>query len=607
MIENFHWLRPWWLLAIPLLLPLWVLLRRHTGAGNDWHRVCDPHLLPALLRRVDAVRSNRRSPLLITFTVALTLLALAGPVWQKLPQPVYQKQTPLVMILDLSLSMEATDLKPSRLERARLKIADLLQKRREGTTALIVFSGEAFAVTPLTSDTETIRAQLQALSTELMPAPGSHPELGIALAQRMLAQAGYARGMALLITDGQLSASTREQTRQFYQQGHRLAVLAVGTAEGGPIPRPSGGFVQDAQGAIVIPRLDEAPLRILAQEGGGRYARLTTDESDLEHLLADEAAGPLDAPPQQTTLTADLWHEEGPWLLLLVIPLAALGFRRGVLAWWLVLAWTQSASALEWGSPWQRPDQQGAEQWAAADPNAAAQLFTDPAWKAAALYRAGRFEESLHALEPLDHADAWYNRGNALAQLNRLEEAVRAYDEALKRDPQHADARHNRELVQKQHQPPEPPPEKQSKPADSSDPADQKEDRKDGEKSASTAPKSDQDKKEEQEGKKGKEEKTPSEGAKSERNREKGEPEPAAKDTKNQLSKESQAAPDASPPAGTKSSPPVAAEAEERDEAKQAEEQWLRRIPDDPGGLLRRKFLYQYQRLGKSRPESEPW
>ncbi|MBF0190209.1 MAG: VWA domain-containing protein [Magnetococcales bacterium] len=623
MIETFHWLRPGWLAALPLLIPLWWLLRRASArTRSDWQQVCDPHLLPRLLRSPTQNGSTHHAPALVTLTAALAISALAGPAWQKLPQPVYQKQSALVMILDLSRSMDATDLKPSRLERARLKIADLLKRRREGSTALIAFAGAAFPVTPLTTDAETIQAHLQALGSDIMPAQGSRPDLGIALAERMLAQAGHPRGEVLLITDGEPPPATLDAARHLRQQGHRLAVLAVGTPEGAPIPLPKGGLLQDGRGAIVVPRLNEAPLRELAKAGDGPFARLVADDTDLQQLLAERSSDRFDETTRKTTLTADLWHEEGPWLLVLILPLAALGFRRGVLVfWWLPFLLPPSpAHALDWEGAWQRPDQKAAAKWTANDPHSAAALFTDPAWKAAALYRAGRYAESLAALESLDTADSWYNQGNALARLNRLPESLKAYDEALKRDPQHADARHNRELVQK-HLPKSPPADQPADPPES-----KSEDQKDQEKGQ----KPDQgkgretDKEQEQQNASSSPDSSGQPDPKTSRsdaqpsadtpNPDKPDASAASGETDPSLSKDKEpsAPPKPGPPDDSKPDPPNAAPqqttATEREaENRQAEEQWLRRIPDDPGGLLRRKFLYQYQRHGPTRPEANPW
>ncbi|NGZ05204.1 MAG: VWA domain-containing protein [Magnetococcales bacterium] len=575
MIEGFHWLRPWWLAGLLLVPGLWWWLRTRAGQTHDWHRVCDAHLLPRLLRSTGSSLPHQRGVWVILLVSTLSLLALAGPAWHQLPQPVYQSQSALVLMLDLSQSMEATDLTPSRLERARLKIADLLHQRREGSVGLIAFAGQAFTVTPLTTDGETIRAHLHALSTEIMPVAGSRPDLAITLAGQMLKQAGHSQGSAWLIGDAPGADQTVELAKQFHRQGYRLSVLGVGTPDGAPIRRKQGGFLHDARGQIVLPRLDEAALRTLATAGGGDYARITTDDGDLHQLLHAESTNHLTSSSRQMRVTADRWQEEGPWLLLVVIPLAALGFRRGVLVWWLVWMIQPPALASEWDSFWQRPDQQGARMLAADQPDAAARLFTDPAWKAAAHYRAGEFAEALTAWQSLDHADSWYNRGNALAQLQRLEEAVQAYDAALKRNPDHADARYNRDLIQQQ---------LQQKPKESSQ---SNQSSQSAQKESPSAPN------------------PPSSAA---QEGEKGEPE----NTKTQLSNvtsqkeetaEANAPPEQTTPSTDSQPTPTASE----QEAKQAEAQWLQRIPDDPGGLLRRKFQYQYQRRGTTKPEVESW
>ncbi|MBF0339715.1 MAG: VWA domain-containing protein [Magnetococcales bacterium] len=604
-MSAFHWLRPGWLLALLLLIPLWWWLRGRleSGQGNDWSAACDPHLLRRLLRQTATTATGRHGPHLVILAAALTMLAMAGPAWQKLPQPVFQRQSAWVVVLDLSRSMDATDIQPSRLERARLKIADLIKRRREGSTALIVFAGEAFAVTPLTTDGETILAQLHELTTEIMPMQGSRPDLGLAMAERMLAQAGLTSGTVLLITDGELAPATLEKTRHLRQKGHRLSVLAAGTESGAPVRIKGGGFLQDSQGAIVMPRLNEAPLRELTREGAGQYARLSNDDADLDQLLAEDELDRLHEQPTRTSQSADLWHEEGPWLLLPVILLVLPAFRRGVLMFGLLLT-PLAAQADSLSSPWQRPDQAAHEKFLADDFQSAAEGFTDPAWKGAALYKSGRFAEALQALEPLDSADAWYNKGNALARLNRLDEAISAYDQALQRDPKHEDARHNRELVKKQ-QPPKPPesrPQEQKQEEGSKDPKDSEQ-------------KDDQDGPTGKNPEKGAEE--PKNGAReSKPGEEKGDSQ-AQKDPLTELSKdkeESSSPPQPPQPDPTQGNPPQPTDREsprvadqEMNEAQQADEQWLRRIPDDPGGLLRRKFLYQYQRQGQSRREANPW
>ena len=267
MISAFHFLRPLWLLALlPLILLLWLMWRRRL-VSRSWQRVVDPRLLAHLLIGKNA-RQGPWAMVAVGLGGLLAILALAGPAWQKLAQPVFRQQSALVLVLDLSRSMDATDIKPSRLERAKLKLRDILNQQKEGETALIVYAATPFVVSPLTTDAQTIVSQLEVLTPALMPAQGSHPGHAISLAQKLLKQAGVAHGGVLLITDGlngSESDSLKTAISHLVEAGHRLSVLGVGTRAGAPIPDSSGGFVESANGTIVIPRLDDASLAELAR------------------------------------------------------------------------------------------------------------------------------------------------------------------------------------------------------------------------------------------------------------------------------------------------------------------------------------------------------
>ncbi|PLX81675.1 MAG: hypothetical protein C0617_16420 [Desulfuromonas sp.] len=450
---QFHFLRPAWLLALlPLGLLLWWGWRRRSGGGN-WEAVCEAHLLPHLL--IGGPGGGRRKSLAaLAAGGLLAIVALAGPAWEKLPRPVLRDQSALVIALDLSRSMDAADLKPSRLERARYKVADILRQRREGQTGLVVYAGEAFVLSPLTPDTETIAAHLSSLETALMPAQGSRADLALERAGELLRQAGVARGGVLLVTDGIRGDRVFDAAADFAAEGHRLAVLGVGTPEGAPIPA-QGGFLKDAAGSIVLPRLEADTLRKLTVAGGGVYRTITPDDGDLEALLPLFAPGRLGGNVEETVLKADAWREAGPWLLLPLLPLAALAFRRGVLtilplALMPLTLLPLPAQAIDLSGLWLRQDQQAARALEKGEASAAAEGFTDPAWKGAAHYRAGEYQEAEQALQGLAAADALYNRGNALARLGRYPQALEAYEKALEKDPDHADAAHNRDLVRKE-------------------------------------------------------------------------------------------------------------------------------------------------------------
>ncbi|WP_078119852.1 VWA domain-containing protein [Thiosocius teredinicola] len=453
MFTEFHFLRPAWLgLLIPLAVLLWWMLRRQ-GDSEVWRRVVDPHLLSHLL--VDGQGGRRRWPLvLLAFAWLLAVLALAGPVWQQLPSPVYQAQQYRVVVLDISVSMNAADVRPSRLARARFEILDLLRKAKEGQSALIAYGAEPFIVSPLTTDVATIAAQVPSLDTNLLPIGGSkRTDLALHAAGDLLAQADAPDGDIILVTDELESKDAAiKAAGQMNERGYRVSVLGVGTQKGAPIPMGNGGFAKDASGAIRLAGLDQAGLTSLAKAGGGTYVTATAGDSDIDALLPNDSRQRALVDAGQSENQAGQWQEEGPWLLLLVLPLAALAFRRGWLSPLLLLFVvlpSRDATALSWSELWASPDQQAIEAFKAGKAAEAAELFERPDWRAAAQYEAGNYEKALDALQSGQGGEVAYNQGNTLARLGRLEDAVAAYERALQAEPSNEDARHNRDLVKR--------------------------------------------------------------------------------------------------------------------------------------------------------------
>ncbi len=589
--SGFHLLRPAWLWALLPLVLLLLAAWRQRGGGGAWRRACDPHLLPHLL---EGRGRPRRGPLaLLAAGWLIAVVALAGPAWHKLPQPLFENDEAWVMVLDLSPSMGATDLAPSRLARARFKLLDLLRQADRGRVGLVVFSGEAFVVSPLTQDADTIAAMVPALEPALMPVAGERADLALLRALELFTGAGVEGGRVILIGDG-ADARAEQAARRLAEAGHTLSVLAVGTAEGAPVPDPVGGFLKDRHGAIVVPRLDLDPLRRIARAGGGELVVLANDDSDIERLMAE--------PPehgegrQRDDMKADRWRDEGPWLVLALLPLALLGFRRGLLAC-LVAAVSigllppapamagegerQEEAPWHWADLWQRRDRQAMallEQGRAAQ---AAALFEDPHWRAVAHYRAGNYEQAAALFERIKSADGRYNLGNALVRLGRLEEALLAYEQALAIDEDHADARFNRDLVEKLLEKRQEAPEMGS----GGDPD-------------SALPSSSDSGGEGQGGESG-EAPRPDEARQEADGERTGEP---SEQQREQDRSEAQGDREREAGSGEEAEEQPATRAatgdEERlpvSEREQALEQWLQRVPDDPGGLLRRKFIHQYR------------
>lgn len=589
MLAEFHFLRPEWLYAIPVVIVLATLLARgRLGAGN-WQNVIAPALMPYVLSSTPGRGTDYRWWLLGLGGV-IAVIAVAGPAWQRIEQPVFRDEQALVVALDLSRSMDAQDIAPSRLARAKLKILDMLERRKSGQTALVVYSANAFTVTPLTTDTDTIAALVNSLGTEIMPSRGSYPEVAINKGQQLLEQAGAPFGEVLLITDGGSSPAATAKASDLKAAGYSLSILGVGTTDGAPIPRQSGGFVTDNRGRIAVPRLETSALRSLVRAGGGRYATITADDSDLDSLLTGEIAGSGRAASDES-LATDRWREEGPWLLLLLLPLAALAFRRG---WVLVLVVfiapiPAPAYASTWDDLWLTKDQQAKRELEAGNAADAAELFENPEWQGVASYRAENFADSAAMFAEKGDARSLYNLGNAMAMQGNFDAAIDAYEESLEIQPDNEDAKYNLELIQSAKQ-------QQAEEAE-----DNQESSEDGEGTGEGDPN----------GEAG--EQQDSEGQQSQGDSQEGDPsdrdeEQMSEEDMQALQEELQrAAEEAEEGNQSEMSEAELAELRQQQEQQQAMEQWLRRIPDDPGGLLRRKFRYQYQRQGKDQDGNSVW
>ena len=363
---NFHFLRPLWLLAlIPSALFVYLFWRMNERA-SAWDRAIDKELLPFLL---DASKSvAERTPLVLLMLLwTLSIFALAGPVWEKIPQPVQARQDALVIVYDQSLSMYATDYEPNRLVVSKRKVLDILDRRVEGQTALIVYAGDAHTVTPLTEDSVTIKSLVPSITPNMMPSFGSNTVAAIEMAKTLFADAGTLTGTIVLVTDGVERQDFAAIANLLSNSGFRLAILGIGTAQGAPIPAAGGDFLRQNNGQIVTPVLNSEGLADLADMVNGRYSDMQISSADLDYLLAEDAF--LDDDElSEVDENFDIWYEMGPWLLLLVLPLGTLIFRRG----WILglglsiglassLIPTAPAQAAEWGDLWKTKNQQGAE------------------------------------------------------------------------------------------------------------------------------------------------------------------------------------------------------------------------------------------------------
>lgn len=560
---GLHFLRPHWLWALLALPLLWWLWRVRQRRDTAWRDAVDPHLLPHLLEHGSG--SLRNGWWLGVVAYALAMFALAGPSWRQAEQPLWRTQAPLVVALDLSGATNATDLPPSRLLQARAKLVALLGERAGGQVALVAYAGDAFTVAPLTDDFDNVALFLDSLSPEVMPVEGQDAARAIEWSQQLLRQGGFANGDILLITD-HADAAARTAASRAAAAGFRVSALGLGNER--------GAAYRTLDGRIARAALQPASLQALAAAGGGGYASLTPDATDLRELgvLDPKTSDAQDAASGQGLA----WRDEGYWLLLPLMLLGLFAFRRGGIAAALVLCallpLSQPAQAQD-GSLWRRADQQ---RHARIEQGVQA-------------YRNGDFAAAEQAFSGIDSAEALYNKGNALAKQGRYDEAIEAYDAALRKQPDMEDAIANRRAVDaarkrqqqgkpnsQQQSPQNEPGRNRKKPGqDRQDPQDARPEQSDAgpAQSRQDEPPRPQDAK----------------------------PQEAQQQAADAAQREKMEQAMRQPPQPGNAKPGEQTETPAQREKRQAIEAQLRRVPDDPGGLLRAKFRLEYERRMRER------
>ncbi|MFJ3484322.1 VWA domain-containing protein [Pseudomonas sp. NPDC090202] len=559
-----YWLRPWWLLVLPLLgWLLWHLWHRQKRIGR-WQMILPPAFHAALLSGGSG-RESKLPWIVLGCGWLLAVLALLGPSWQRVEQTSQKPVDPLVIVLELTPEMLAADSPPTRLEQARRKLLDLLQARSDAQTAIIVYAGSAHTLVPLSDDLGTSKNLLDAIKPSIMPEAGQRADLAVHKALELLRQGDLGQGR-LLWVGSSLSDSERQGIRMALNgDAPPLLLLGVGTAEGAPVTQEKGGFLKDAQGGILVPRLDSASLKDFADSLGGHYTALRLDNDDLQDLGLLQ--GPKDLRSQGRTVQLDSWADQGYWLLLPLLLLAACAGRRGwLLCLPLLMLVPQHSYAFDFEGLWRRPDQQGERLLQRHRPAQAAQRFEDPQWQGIALYQAGDYAGAAQRFAQGNSAADHYNRGNALARSGELEAALDAFEQALERQPEFPAATANKALVEQLLE--------QGKQPQNEDSEQDKADSENDNENAQQGPVEQQ-------------QANPQNTPQSNEDANSG----SSQDVFGNAQDDGPS-PDADEPTRAPVRP---ADNAMNGEQRQALEQWLRQIPDEPGELLRRKFWYEQQ------------
>ena len=600
---NFHFIRPWWLISIAPALIILIFLWNAKKINNSWSGIISNELMPFLLVQ-QAGKISRTPFYFLGLGWILISIAMAGPAWKEIPQPVEKKIQARVIILDLSMSMQSKDIPPNRYARAKHKLSDLLKGYNEGETGLIAYSGDAHVVTPLTDDTNTIINLVPSLRPDIMPIKGSNTLAAMKSAVALLQNTGHQSGHIILITDGieskQISPIQNIENLDLYS----LSILGVGTKAGQPILLEDGSFLKDQNKAIVIPKLESNTLSTLARKMGGRYVEISTDDADINALNRTVLSSHLGTKTKKTSQQFDTWQDMGPWLVLFCLPLISLSFKKG---WLGVIVLTtflygttkpEQSQASAWDDLWSRKDQQGQEAFNQKNYGKAADLFKNKNWKASSLYRQGDFEAAAEEYANQDNDitdDSLYNHGNALAKASQLKQALTVYEKALEINPDHKDAQHNYELVSELLKKQQSNQENQNKDNQSSKDKKQKKDQSDSQKQQNQnnqdqdqdQDQKDSDQQNQKDSKQQDQEKKQADQNKKSENEQDKNNKDSQKENQQQQDKNEKES-DSEKTKWQDESTDV-----ERSEQQQALEQWLKRIPDDPGDLLKRKFYLQ--------------
>ncbi len=604
-LSQFHFIRPLWLLAIPAAFVLWLLMSRALKT-TYWEAHLNKEILEAL--RVNTSKQSSIGRWLLLFGWMLAALATAGPTWQKQPVPSFQNNSAMVIALDLSVSMLAEDLTPNRLAQAKYKLIDILRERSDGQTALIAYSGDAHTVTPLTDDPNAIEVLLPALHPSIMPIKGSNTEEAIELAEQLLNDTGNSTGDILLITDG-IAEAAQSSISKSLNSAYSLSILGVGSNEAVPIPLEGGGFLRRANGEIILSSLDNQQLAKFASQTNGRYSQIQINGSDVNYLINDEfEAGEASNTASTGNATLyDNWIDMGHWLVILLLPLAALCFRKGLIYFLPLciilpsLMLPNDANAFEWQDLWQTKDQQ-AQDLITENPEAAATIFEREDWAGVANYQAKNYPGAAEKFAAGESASDHYNRGNALALSGDLPEAIQAYDHALELEPDDREAQYNKEIVeqlleqqeqQQENQDQGDQQEQSDEDSEDSEQQDSEESEPSDEESQEQQPDQDSEQQSEEQS-----EQESQEQADSEDTSEDEEQTADEEQSEEQSEEESQEDPSEEEASATLSEATP-------DQLQDASEQWLRGIQNDPSGLLRRKFEYQSQLRSRQRTPTQ--
>lgn len=448
--------QPLWLLAL-LLIPAgwaWRFYWRKFGKTSltGLNKFIDPVLQPHLLVRNGKKAQRDHNGWLYALLLACLSIALANPRWSYRDLDAYQSTASMVIMLDLATSMNATDISPSRIVRARQYIEDLINTSRGLKIGLIGFAGNAHLISPITDDIQTIKTYIPALDTDLTNVQGNSLHNAFKMAGELLAREPGEKKSILLISDGNITANDfSRELEMLNAQKIQVHVVGVGTKVGSPF-KTNHGNLHKVQGKIVNSTLNEQTLKDIAKLGHGIYTEIGHTDFGLKTILVKAQQD------QEDHIVAGKvrqWNDRYYWFLIPAVGIMLHLMRKRVLFIILTVLVVNGVltNEVQASNIFKNADQQGQECYTEGNFSAAADKFKDPYRKGVALYRAGQFAEAEQQFSlskrPEVRLDALYNTGNSQMQQKKWRAAINSYEAVLKDDPDNFAAQHNLEIAKK--------------------------------------------------------------------------------------------------------------------------------------------------------------
>lgn len=447
-LNQLHFAHSLWLfagLAIPLVWTIFFLFDRKTQSFHQLEKFIDKHLVPYLLINIPNKKTSPWKTLVIWSIVWSCLtISLAGPRWSFREMETFSRDQSLVILLDLSESMNATDVKPSRLIRAKQKIEDILNLSQSVKIGLVAFAADAHMITPITDDKETIRHLLPSLATDLVYVQGSRLSPALTMASKLLESEPGTNKAILVISDGGFEdASAIITAKKIAETDIAIHVMGVGTIQGAPLHKNK---------TPILSKLEKDRLNEISKVGHGRYLEVHYS-NDEESIILNDLEKNADA-QMNVGKKNQFWDEHFYLFILPIIPFMLWWFRRGYIfaAFLILCSPSVNLEAFEY-SYFKNSEELGKEALEAGDYDSASNFFQDPYRKGVAYYNAKNYPEAEKMFRESSRDEisscASYNLGNALAQQQKFKEAIEAYEKVLKDCPDHSKAKENLEIVKK--------------------------------------------------------------------------------------------------------------------------------------------------------------